>query len=525
MFLLLLLLFGVECWEVVPHIPGGLGVRDAHPSHNTVILTLTRGPGARAINTFRKGAIVAPLEAALSQDGCELSFSGLAQGEADMVLTLYCAGLNNSARQPIAERAPLPALTQTLLFLKAEYAYEVKRLEYLGLMRRPAYWYGNYETLDTVLHKYFDEKEPTMKERAYKGKFVEMPAPWGLDRIDMHQGLLDNEYIYNTMATPVDIYIMDTGIRTTHHEFGGRAHFLANTVSDGINTDCAGHGTLVASIAAGSTYGVAKGATLWAVKVLDCEGNGDTFTIVMGAIAVVEHARVRRTMGHRAVASLSLGGGASSAIDDAMLSLLANEISVVVAAGNEYADACSYSPSRLGGNSLVITVGASTIHDTRPAFSNSGRCVTISAPGVGIDGAYYTSDVARITETGTSMATPFVSGVAALVLSQNMNQTVAQVKGQINAWATPNIIAGASVAGGGKNLLYSLIVVASPSPSPPTSPGTPTRPPTGRPSAPTSRRRPGHPRDDELVTSASPPPPHITLVWLLSLVLFTALLA
>jgi hypothetical protein len=111
------------------------------------------------------------------------------------------------------------------------------------------------------------------------------------------------------------------------------------------------------------------------------------------------------------------------------------------------------------------------------------------------------------------------------VLAQNMNQTVAQVRGLINSWATPNIVAGASVAGGGKNLLYSLIVVASPSPSPPTSPGTPTRPPTGRPSAPTSRHRPGHPRDDELVTSGATTPPHITVVWLLSLVLLAALLA
>jgi len=161
-----------------------------------------------------------------------------------------------------------------------------------------------------------------------------------------------------------------------------------------------------------------------------------------------------------------------------LLQLIADNITVVVAAGNEYGDACSYSPSRLGGDSLVLSVGASNIQDARPGFSNYGRCVTLSAPGVNITGASANNNAATVALSGTSMSTPFVAGVAALVLDQNPQLTVVDVYSLITAWATPDVISGATVQGGGQNLLYSLIQWngqpdvpnAQPTPSPPPPP-------------------------------------------------------
>lgn len=462
---LLLLLGQHGCVEILPHTDGGLGALGAHAHENTVVMWLARPltDETRLIETVRNHSFLQPLREALRVDGCTLGFSGLRDDESHLALTLHCAHLGNVAER---ERAPLPALVATRHFLHQRFQFKLLKLEYVvrgGV--QPAYWSGNYETLDAALQSYFAERARSgaayARERgAVQAAFTEENAPWGLDRIDMHYGLLDGEYHYETLASSVDIYVLDTGVRVSHQEFGGRATFLANTVGDGINTDCAGHGTMVASLAAGVTYGAAKGARVWAVKVLDCSGNGDTFTILTGAMAVSEHAAARRALGHRAVASLSLGGEASGTIDDAMRALLADGINVVVAAGNEHGDACSYSPSRLGLNTAVLTVGATTMQDARPAFSNQGACVSVSAPGVQIRGAGIASDSASVVLDGTSMATPFVSGVVALVLEQNGNLSVAQVTALIKAWATPGVVSGASAQGGGRNLLYSLIVPA-----------------------------------------------------------------
>ena len=239
-------------------------------------------------------------------------------------------------------------------------------------------------------------------------------------------------------------------------------------MGDGIDTDMAGHGTFCASEAAGKSYGVAKKARLFAVKVLDSLGDGDLFTIQAGIIQVIETARLNPN--RRAVASLSLGGGGSSMLDTAVASLTANNIIVAVSAGNSGADACLYSPAALGGlsSSHVLTVGASDINDFRPTWSNYGRCVSISAPGASITAAWPTSDTATHTLSGTSMAAPLVAGVCALVLQQNMNLSPAEVKEIVLQWATPGIIDYASISGGGKNLLYSLIDL-SVTPPPPSS--------------------------------------------------------
>lgn len=468
--------------EVLPHLAAGLGVRDTHPRENTVTVTLVRSLTNTTvrIKTAKNPQFLVPLKQALRRDDCELSFTGLAANEKSLSLSVYCDYLNNTHHTNQSYRSPLPVLQHMREFLLATYGYETRRVEY-SLSTGTQFWYGSYETLDTALGVYFQNRRRGRKtgSRQVHTAFVEQQAPWGLDRIDMHYGMLDGAYNYMNMASSVDVYIIDTGIRVTHQEFGGRAVFLANTVGDGINTDCNGHGTMVASLAGGATYGVAKGVNLWAVKVLDCAGNGDTFTIATGAMAVSENAASRATQGFKAVASLSLGGDASSIIDDALLQLIDDGITVVVAAGNEYGDACSYSPARLGGNSLAISVGASNIQDAKPGFSNYGRCVTISAPGVNITGASANNNAATVALSGTSMATPFVAGVAALVLDQNPLLNVADVYSLITAWATPDVITGATVQGGGQNLLYSLIQwnappdipntqpTPSPSPSPP----------------------------------------------------------
>lgn len=470
--------------DIVPHFSGGHGLKDTTSRENTVTVTLARTLGAQTlrIKTTRNPEFLAPLKAALRRDGCELIFSGLGQRETFLMLSLHCAFLNNTQHVNLSHRTPLPPLENARQFLGHAYHYEVRRVEYMAPMR-DQWWYGNYETLDQALRQYQANKKrglPTGARHIHTD-YTQVMAQWGLDRVDQHYGMLDGAYNYINLGVSVDVYIVDTGIRTTHQEFsGGRATFLVNTVGDGINTDCNGHGTMVASLAGGATFGVAKGVNLWAVKVLDCAGNGDTFTITTGAIAIAEHAAIRAALGYRAVASFSLGGDASQTIDDALLQLIADNITVVVAAGNEYGDACSYSPSRVGGNSLGISVGASNIQDTRPSFSNAGRCVTISAPGTNITGASASNNAATVTESGTSMSTPFVSGVAALVLDQDNTLSVAQVRSLLNQWATPAVVAGASAQGGGKNLLYSVIQVGAAPNLPPSPSPTPAPPPPSR---------------------------------------------
>lgn len=471
--------------EVLPHFGGGAGARDTHPAHNTVLVTLERLPLPHVVplKSARQQDFQTIVRDALKIDQCELSFTGLSDDGSELTLTLYCHHLNNTRFSGAREdRAPLPRLSETLHVLGKHYKYKARRIEYLASSRHATVGrrYRSYDSLDDAMKIYFSNlgRESAIRaEQLYRAKFVQSSAPWGPDRVDQHYGARDQQYHYNQLGSQVDLYIVDTGILTTHQEFGGRAVFLSNTVGDGINTDCAGHGTLCASLSGGATYGVAKGVNLWAVKVLDCSGDGDSFTIVTGVMAINEHVAQRRQLGYRAVASFSLGGDASSAIDDAIRSLIANNITVAVAAGNEYGNACDYSPSRLGGSTLVMTVGASNSADARPSFSNQGNCLTMYAPGVRITGADNTNNGALQTADGTSMATPFVAGVAALVLDQNLLLTVSQTVNMMKAWSTPDVITG--VSSGTRNLLYSLIVwdaVPNISPSPPSTPTLPSIP-------------------------------------------------
>jgi subtilisin family serine protease len=237
-------------------------------------------------------------------------------------------------------------------------------------------------------------------------------ATWGLDRIDQRDRPLSTTYTYNTTAAGVHAYIIDTGIRNTHTEFGGRVSATGFTaINDGRGTsDCNGHGTHVAGTVGGASYGVAKQVTLHAIRVLNCSGSGTT----SGVIAGIDW--VTRNHVKPAVANMSLGGGASTALDDAVRGSIAAGVTYSIAAGNSNVDACSSSPARVGS---ALTVGASTSSDGRASFSNYGTCVDIFAPGQSITSAWYTSDSAMNTISGTSMAAPHVAGVAALYLKGN----------------------------------------------------------------------------------------------------------
>jgi aqualysin 1 len=271
--------------------------------------------------------------------------------------------------------------------------------------------------------------------------------PWGLDRIDQRDLPLNAQYNYTPTGAGVHAYIIDTGIRTTHTQFGGRAS-VAFDAMGGNGQDCNGHGTHVAGTVGGSTYGVAKGVTLHAVRVLDCSGNGTDSTVIAGVDWVTAH---RITP---AVANMSLGGGASTALDTAVQNSINAGVTYAVAAGNDYGvDACTESPGRVAA---ALTVGSTTSTDAKSDFSNIGTCVDIFAPGSSILSSWSTSDTATNTISGTSMATPHVVGVAALYLQGNPSASPATVANQIITTATTNHLTGIG-AGSPNRLLYSLL--------------------------------------------------------------------
>ena len=288
-------------------------------------------------------------------------------------------------------------------------------------------------------------------------------ATWGLDRIDQRDLPLNSTYNYDTTASNVKAYIIDTGIRTSHSQFGGRAINGYDAVDGTLPAaDCHGHGTHVAGTVGGSTYGVAKGVTLVAVRVLDCNGSGSN----SGVIAGVDWVTSDHAAGAPAVANMSLGGGISTALDDAVRRAVADGVTFAVASGNENTDACNGSPSRVAE---AITVNSSTSTDARSSFSNYGTCTDIFAPGSSITSAWYSSDTATNTISGTSMATPHVAGAAALYLAGNPGASPATVWAAIRDSSTPNKIT--SPAGSPNRLLYSLFGGTPPPPPPPPPPG------------------------------------------------------
>ncbi|KAK7545242.1 subtilisin-like protease [Phyllosticta citricarpa] len=262
-----------------------------------------------------------------------------------------------------------------------------------------------------------------------KIKATRSRAPWGLQRISqtdeitstaqVSQAAYTYTYSDTSLGSGVDIYIVDTGIRTTHEQFGGRAKMGYTAFSS--NTDDNGHGTHVSGTSAGSTVGIASNANLIGVKVLDSAGSGTSSGLIGGLdyVASQHSSRSSERDFIASVASMSLGfSGRSTSVESALKSLSSAGVHIAVAAGNDADNACSYTPSALGGsNSNIITVGASNINDEVAYFSNTGRCVDVYAPGLTTYSSYDDSDTTYAIASGTSMATPHISGLLAYFLA------------------------------------------------------------------------------------------------------------
>ena len=288
---------------------------------------------------------------------------------------------------------------------------------------------------------------------------VQTGATWGIDRVDQRNLPLSGSYEYLTTASNVHTYIVDTGVLSTHVQFSGRMGNGYTAISDGRGTeDCNGHGTHVAGTVAGTTHGIAKGAIVHPVRVLGCNGSGTNSGVIAGMDWVAaNHIKP-------AVANMSLGGGASTATDDAVTRMHNAGVTVVVAAGNDNSNACNYSPARAP---VAITVGSTTNTDARSSFSNFGTCLDIFAPGSNILSAWYTGTSATNTISGTSMASPHVAGAAALYLANNPTATPAQVATALINNSTPNKVTSAGT-GSPNRLLYSIFGGTTPVDNPPT---------------------------------------------------------
>lgn len=269
--------------------------------------------------------------------------------------------------------------------------------------------------------------------------------PWGLDRIDQRNRPLNAIYTFNWTGSGVRVYVIDTGIRTAHTQFGGRASNVFDAFG-GSGADCNGHGTHVAGTVGGSTFGVAKSSLLRGVRVLNCSGSGSN----SGVIAGVDWVRVNGI--RPAVANMSLGGGASSALDTAVNNLHNSNVTIAVAAGNSNANACNSSPARAAN---AITTGSTTQTDARSSFSNFGTCLDIFAPGSGILSAWFTSNTATATLSGTSMASPHVAGAAALYKQANPSASSTTIRNALVNNATTNVISNVGT-GSPNRLLYTL---------------------------------------------------------------------
>ncbi|MWA10085.1 S8 family peptidase [Streptomyces sp. BA2] len=288
------------------------------------------------------------------------------------------------------------------------------------------------------------------QNRTVRADATQSNAPWGLDRIDQTSLPLSGTYTYpDTAGSGVTAYVIDTGVRISHSEISGRAVNGYDAVDrDNTAQDGNGHGTHVATTIAGKTYGVAKKAKIVAVRVLDNNGSGTT----AGVIAGIDWVTSNHAAGAPAVANMSLGGGASTSLDNAVKNSIADGVSYAVAAGNEGVNASSSSPARVPA---AITVGATSNTDAKASWSNYGSVLDIFAPGVSIKAGWHTGDTATNTISGTSMATPHVAGAAAVYLAGHSSATPAQVSSALVNGATSGKVT--SPGSGSPNRLLKIV--------------------------------------------------------------------
>ncbi|GAA5199622.1 hypothetical protein GCM10023346_39870 [Arthrobacter gyeryongensis] len=279
---------------------------------------------------------------------------------------------------------------------------------------------------------------------------TEQGAPWGLDRIDQRTLPLSGTYTPVASGAGVVAYMIDSGVLASHTEFGGRVASGWTAIADGQGTnDCDGHGTHVAGIVAGQTYGVAKSATIVPVRVVDCTGSGYTSDLIAG----LDWVAANHVAGTPAVANMSIGGPPSPMVDAAVQGLISKGITAVVAAGNATTDACNTSPARVLD---ALTVAASDSTDRQASFSNFGNCVDLYAPGVGITSAGIASNTATAVMSGTSMAAPHVTGAVAALLSLYPRLSPSAVGTLLLSEASSGVVSGSS-PGTPNHLLFSTV--------------------------------------------------------------------
>ena len=314
--------------------------------------------------------------------------------------------------------------------------------------------------------------ESIVQDRYVHQLGTETGMGWALDRVDQKLMPLNGAFAYGATGAGVNIYVVDGGIRYTHSEFGGRAKFAFDALG-GNGSDCNGHGTGVAGIAAGSVHGVAKAATIWSVRVFPCSGTSTLSTILAGVDWV--------TANHKspAVANLSLGAAAAPILDTAVERSIRSGVTYVTAGGNNGGDACAMSPGKLKN---VINVGATDASDTRASWSNYGSCITMFAPGVSVASSDYYSDVALANWNGTSMAAPMVSGAVALYLQGHPTATPATVRAAIVGNGTAATVK--NLSGSGDKLLYTAWIGSATATPPVVPPAAPVAPPATPPVAP-----------------------------------------
>ncbi|MFI0354502.1 S8 family peptidase [Actinomadura sp. 9N407] len=256
------------------------------------------------------------------------------------------------------------------------------------------------------------------------------PPSWGIDRIDQTNRPLSRSYTYTATGSGVTAYIIDTGIATSHSDFGGRASNVFDSFG-GNGQDCNGHGTHVAGTVGGNAYGVAKGVSLRGVRVLNCQGSGSFSGIIAGMNWVANnHTKP-------AVANMSLGGGYSSSVNSATNNLASSGVFVAVAAGNDNRNACNYSPASAANGTAVA---ASTSTDAKASYSNYGNCVDLYAPGSSITSTWLNGGTNTI--NGTSMASPHVAGVGALYKDANGDASYSTIRSWLTSNATSGVITG-----------------------------------------------------------------------------------